>query len=200
MVKLIQTLTSKPKKPQHLYTCNMNIVNIAILVLHMKGLSKQEIKVIAELEFYQRYYFTKDDIRHHFGNPREIRDFIYHLKKKGRIVRINRRKYYLVPIKAKSGKWSDNPFVIADEICDGKDYFIGGWAAASYWHLTEQIPMRIDVYTTRRQGKARILNTNFVFHRTSRKMTAKAVTQKIGNNNFEIAPKSMMAEWMKSRK
>ena len=177
----------------------MNIANIAILVLHMKGLSAQEIKIIAELEFYKKYYFTKDDIIHHFDNPKEIKDFIYHLKKKGRIVRLNRRKYYLVPIKAKSGKWSDDPFVIANEICDGKDYFIGGWAAANYWHLTEQIPMRIDIYTTRRQGKLRILNTNFVFHRTSKKMIAKAITRKIGSKTFKIASKRMIAEWMKSR-
>jgi len=165
----------------------------------MKGLSKQEIKVIAELEFYQKYYFTKDDIRHHFNNPGEIKDFVYHLKKKGRIVKVNRIKYYLVPIKAKSGKWSDDPFVIADEICNGKDYFIGGWAAASYWHLTEQIPMRIDVYTTRRQGKARILNTNFVFHRTSKRMAARAIRRKIGKKKFKMAPKSVMEEWIKSK-
>jgi len=165
----------------------------------MKGLSKQEMKVIAELEFYQKYYFTKDDIMHHFDNPKEIKDFIYHLRKKERIVKINRRKYYLVPIKAKSGKWSDDPFIIADEICNGKDYFIGGWAAANYWQLTEQIPMKIDVYTTRRQGKVRILSTNFIFHRTSKKMISKAIIRKIGNKSFKVSPKSVMRKWMKSK-
>lgn len=177
----------------------MNIANITILVLQMKGISNQEIKVIAELEFYQRYYFTKEDIMHHFDDPKEIKDFIYRLNKKGRIVRLNRRKYYLVPIKAKSGKWSDDPFVIANEICNGQDYFIGGWAAANYWQITEQIPMQIDVYTTRKQGKVRILNTNFVFHRTSKKMIAKAITRKIGNRTFKIASKGIVAKWMKSR-
>lgn len=177
----------------------MNIANIAILVLHMRGLSNQEIKIIAELEFYQKYYFTKEDIKHHFDNPKEIKDFIYHLRKKARIVRINRSKYYLVPIKAKSGKWSDDPFIITDQICDGKDYFIGGWAAANYWHLTEQVPMRIDVYTTRRQGKTKILSNIFVFHRTSKKRISEAVTQKIGNRTFRIIPKEKTEEWMKSR-
>jgi len=177
----------------------MNIANIAILVLHMKGLSNQEIKVIAELEFNQKYYFTKNDIIHHFDSPKEIKDFIYHLKKKGRIVRINRGKYYLVPIKAKSGKWSDDPFIIADQICNGKDYFIGGWAAANYWKLTDQMPMRIDVYTTRRQGKVRVLSTNLVFHRTSKKNVLKAATERIGNNSFKIIPKEMSKEWLKSR-
>lgn len=177
----------------------MNIANIAILVLHMKGLSNQEIKVIAELEFSQKYYFTKEDIIHHFDNPKEIKDFIYRLRKKERIVRINRGKYYLVTIKAKSGKWSDDSFIIADQICNGKDYFIGGWAAANYWHLTEQVPMRIDIYTTRRQGKVKILSNSFVFHRTSKKKISAAVTQKIGNRAFKIIPKKLAAEWMKSR-
>ena len=177
----------------------MNIADIAILVLQMEGLSKQEIKVIAELEFCQKYYFTKEDIVHHFDNPKEIKDFIYHLKKKGRIVKINRSKYYLVPIKAKGGKWSDDSFIIADQICDGKDYFIGSWAAANYWHLTEQVPMKIDVYTTRRQGKVKILSSSFVFHRTSRKRAAEAVAQKIGNRAFKIMSKEKALEWMKSR-
>ena len=177
----------------------MNIANIAILVLYMKGLSNQEIKIIAELEFNQRYYFTKEDIIHHFDSAKDIKDFIYHLKKKGRIVRINRNKYYLIPIKAKSGKWSDDSFMIADQICNGKDYFIGGWAAANYWHLTEQVPMRIDVYTTRRQGKVKILSNSFAFHRTSKKSLSNAVTEKIGNRAFKIMPKRLAAEWMKSR-
>ena len=165
----------------------------------MKGISAKEMKVIAELEFYQKYYFTKKDIKHHFDNSNRIKDFVYRLKKKGRIVRLNRSKYYLVPVKAKSGKWSDNLFITADEICDGKSYFIGGWTAAHYWHLTDQVPMRIDVYTTRRQGRMRILNINFAFHRTSKKMAAKATTQKIGNRTFRIAPKEVIKEWMKSK-
>ena len=177
----------------------MNIAKIAILVLQMKGLSNKEIQVIAELEFSQKYYFTKADIMRHFKNRNEIKDFIYHLRKKGRVVKINRSKYYLVPIKAKSGKWSDNPFIIVDEICNGKDYFIGGWAAANYWNLTDQIPMRTDVYTTRRQGKTKILSNNFMFHRTSKKRISKAVTEKTGNKTFRIVPKGDAKEWMKSR-
>ena len=177
----------------------MNIANTTILVLHMKGISNREIKIISELEFNQKYYFTKEDIIHHFNNPEEIKDFIYHLKKKGRIIRINRSRYYLVPIKAKSGKWSDNPFIIADQICNGKDYFIGGWAAANYWNLTEQVPMRIDVYTTRRQGKVKILSNSFMFHRTSKKRIAQAVTENTGNRTFKIISKKEAKEWIKSR-
>ena len=165
----------------------------------MKGISNQEIKVISELEFYQKYYFTKEDIKHHFDSDRKIKDFIYHLQKKGRIIRINRKKYYLVPIKAKSGKWTDHPFMIVDQMCDSKDYFIGGWSAANYWHFTEQVPMQVDVYTTRRQGKVNVLNNRIVFHRTSKQKTAKAALQKIKDKTFRILSKQEAKEWMKSR-
>lgn len=165
----------------------------------MKGLSEKEIEVISELEFSQKYYFTKDDIKHHFQSKGQVEDLIYRLQKKGRIIKLNRKKYYLIPIKAKSGKWTDNPFIIADQICDSKDYFIGGWAAANYWHLTDQVPMQIDVYTTRRQGKVRLLNNRFVFHRTSKRMTEKAVTERIGERNFRIISKETVSKWLKSK-
>jgi len=165
----------------------------------MKGLSDQEIKVISELEFYEKYYFTKDDIKHHFDSPKKIKDFIYHLRKKGRIVKINRRKYFLVPIKAKSGKWVDHPLVIVDQLFNGKDYFVGGWAAANYWRLTEQVPIRYDVYTTRRQGSLAILNTRFSFHRTTKKRISKSVIEKIGGRTFRIISKEDSKEWMKLR-
>ncbi len=165
----------------------------------MKGLSNQEIKVISELEFYERYYFTKDDIKHHFDNLRKIKDFIFHLRKKGRIIKVNRKKYFLVPIKAKSGKWVDYPLIVVDQLFDSKDYFIGGWAAANYWRLTDQVPMVYDVYTTRRQGTLTLLNTRFSFHRTTKKRINKSVVEKIGDRTFRILSKEDSKEWMKLR-
>ena len=91
----------------------------------MKGLSKKEIEIVSDLEFRKKYYFTNKDIAKFFKNETERRNIIYNLKKKGRIIKINRSKYYLIPIKARSGKWQDHPFIAIDEICNGKDYFIG---------------------------------------------------------------------------
>ena len=166
----------------------------------MEGLSKKEIKVIADLEFRKKYYFTTDDIKAHFTNKRQMINTIYTLRKKGRIIKLNRNKYFLVPIKARTGKWTDNPIIIADEICDGKDYYINGWYAAYYWKLTDQITMQVDIYTTRRQGRKKILNKRFVFHRTTKKSIKNAVTQKIENHNFKIIRKDNAIKWMKSRR
>lgn len=166
----------------------------------MKGLSKKEIKVIADLEFQKKYYFTTDNIKDHFKNKKQMINTVYTLRKKARIIKLNRNKYFLVPIKARHGKWTDNEMIIADEICNSKDYFIGGWAAANYWQLTEQIPMQVDIYTTRRQGKTNILNTRFVFHRTTKKNIEKAVKREIREHNFRIMSRENSKKWMKSRK
>jgi len=124
---------------------------------------------------------------------------IQRLLQKKRIIKINKEKYYLVPIKAKSGGWSEDPFIIADEIMNGKDYFIGGWAAANYYRLTDQIPFWIEVFSTKRQGREKILNTGFIFRRTTPKKIMKAVIRKLNKHPFRIMSKREMKRWMKSR-
>lgn len=166
----------------------------------MKGLSRKEIAMVADLEFNKKYYFKVDDIASHFDNRKQLINIIYTLRKKGRIIKLNKNKYFLVPIKARTGKWTDNPLIVADEISNGKEYFIGGWYAAYYWGLTDQIPMQVDIYTTRRQGKGKILNKRLVFHRTTRKRIEIAVIQKIENHDFRIISKEEAKKWMKSRK
>lgn len=165
----------------------------------MKGLSKKEIKVVADLEFRKKYYFTTDDIKVQFDNKRQMVNTIYVLRKKERIIKLNRKKYFLVPIRARVGKWTDYPLIIADEICDGRDYYIGGWYAAYYWKLTDQIPMQVDIYTTRRQGKTKILNKRFIFHRTTGKKIKDAVIERIEDHEFRIINKKMAKKWIKSR-
>lgn len=165
----------------------------------MEGLSKQEIQVIADLEFRKKYYFTSEDIRNHFKNKKQVVNTIYNLRKKGRIVALNKNKYFLVPIRAMSGKWTEHPFIIVDEACNGEDYMIGGWSAANYWQLTDQIPMQHDIYTTKGQRSLKVLNTKIVFHRTTEKRLKNAITRKIGEHVFRIQNKEETKEWLKSR-
>jgi predicted transcriptional regulator of viral defense system len=135
-----------------------------------------------------------------FLHEKTYQNFFFGLKNKGRIIKINRTKYYLIPIKAKSGFWSEDPFIIVDEMCNGKDYFIGGWSAANYWRLTDQIPMQIDIYTTRRQGKTEILHTRILFHRTTKKMIEKSVEKERKGHKFKIQNIEDSKKWMKSRR
>lgn len=166
----------------------------------MQGLSKTEVQAVAELEFKRKYYFTRDDILHIFKEKRQMSNKLYTLHRKGRIHRLNRNKYFLVPIKARQGKWADHPLIIADEMLNGERYYVGGWYAAYYWQLTDQVPLQVDIYTTKRQGKVTIMNKRFVFHRTTPKGLEKAVTERIEGHLFKILSKERTKLWLKSKR
>ena len=165
----------------------------------IKPLSQKEVEIIAWLEFYQKYFFKIKEIEQFFRDKSQRYNTIKSLLKKKRIVKLNKEKYYLIPIKARTGGWAEDPFILADEIFNGKDYFIGGWGAANYWRLTDQIPFSIEIFTTKRQGKKTILNTKFIFHRTTAERIEKAVIRKINKHSFLIMNKRQMKRWMKSR-
>lgn len=165
----------------------------------MKGLSKKEIQVVSDLEFRDQYYFTRTQIRSHFKNDKQMTNTLYRLRKKGRIEKLSKNKYYLIPIKAPNSKWLDHPFIIVDEMFNGENYFIGGWSAANHWQVTEQIPMRVDVYTTTRQGRTQLFNTRFVFHRSTKQRVQKAIVQTIEGHSFRIVPKKVAQKWVKYR-
>ncbi len=165
----------------------------------MKGISKKEIKVISRLEFDNTYFFTSGYIDKFSDNKTQRYNIIKNLIRKKRIVKLNRNKYYLIPIKARTGNWTEHPYLVADEIFEGDGYFIGGWAAANYWRLTDQIPMRSDIWTTKRQGKAEILGIKFQFHRTTNKRVEESVIEKIGEHPFRIQSKEKTKKWMTKR-
>lgn len=169
------------------------------MALGFGGLSKKELAIVSWLEFYNKYFFGIGEIRHFFKSNSQRYNVTKNLLKKKRVIKLNRTKYYLVPIKAKSGSWVENPFIIADEIFDGNNYFVGGYAAANYWKFSDQIPAQMDIYTTKRQGKKEILNTRFVFHRTTKKSLEKAVTKKIEKHDFRVLGKKEAKQWMESR-
>ncbi len=168
-------------------------------MLKMKGLSSKELEIVSKLEFDETYYFSRDDIRPRFENHKQMLNTIYRLKKKGRIVPLSKKKYFLVPIKAPESKWTDNPLIVLDQMFNSKDYIIGAWYAAWYWKLTDQVPMQIDVYTTKRQGVTTLLNKRYVFHRTTKNKISKAVIEKIRDNTFRIVSKEDTKKWFKSR-
>lgn len=156
--------------------------------------------MVAFLEFNKKYFFDAKDIEQFCKDKTQRYNRIKNLLKKGRIVKLNKTRYYLVPIKAESGTWVEHPFILIDEICNGKEYAIGGWSAANYWHLTEQVPMVEEVYATKKQGIKKVLNTKIVFHRTSKKIVERGVVKKIQNHAFRILPKKETKKWMKSRR
>ena len=162
----------------------------------MKGLSSKEMQLVAEIEFDKKYFFTREDISHHFDSSASMHHTIHKLIAKERIISLNKNKYYLIPVRAKKGKWAEDAFILADEIMNGKDYYIGGWAAANYWRLTEQIPAKIEVYSLKRCGQKSFLNTPFIFRKTSRKRLKESIKKKKKGHQFRILNKEESKKWL----
>jgi len=159
----------------------------------MEGLSKKEIKMVSWLELEKKRFFTRGDIKRFFKNNHEMTVYLSILKKKKRILKINKTKYYLIPIQAYNGHWTEHPYIIIDEMFNGKDYYIGGYSAANYWKLTEQIPREIHVYCTNKQGKKKKFSSTIIFKR-QRKLK-KYVAKTIQGHIFNIATKEESKQW-----
>ena len=162
----------------------------------MVRLSERAINIISELEFNKNYYFTRKDIKRFFDNDKQLTNFIYNQRKNKRIIKLNKYKYFLIPIKARSKVWTDNPLIVADELMNSKNYYVGGWYAAKYWSLTDQIPMQIDIFSPNKFGKAKILNKRYVFHRIRKEALTKAILQEIEGHTFFILSKDETKKWL----
>jgi len=165
----------------------------------MVRLSDRAITVISDLEFQKKYYFKKGDIRKHFNSDKQLYDFIYNQRKNKRIIKLNKDKYFLVPMKARYRKWTDHPLIVADEIMNSSEYYIGGWYAAKFWGLTDQVPMQIDIYSNKKFGEMQIMNKRYVFHRVRKESLSKGIIRKIKEHQFIILKRKEAKKWISSK-
>ncbi len=162
----------------------------------MAGISKKELGFISRLELKRKYYFSRNDIRIHFRSDSELNVYIYRLRKKGRIVKLNRDKYFLVPVKAVKNKWVEHPFIVIDEMMNSKDYCIVGKAAANFWKLIDQIPFEYEVYAFNKKPKiVKIFNFRVNIKRRRKENMPNCVSRKIYGHQFIIAAKKESEKW-----
>src|SRR3989344_1303381 len=95
--------------------------------------------------------------------------------------------------------WVEDNFILVDEICNSGEYYIGGWRAANYYHLTDQIPFWTDVFTLNRRGKKIILNNKLIFHELKNIDKSKYIIKKIKGHQFKILTKKESKKWLKLR-
>lgn len=164
-------------------------------ILKRKGLSEKEIEIISYLELNKKYFFEIKDIQKFFNGDNERKVYTYRLKKKGRIVKLNRTKFFLIPIRATKRNWSEHPFIIIDEIMNGKDYCIVGKAAANYWGIIDQIPSFYIVWNTKKHKKVEIFNSIIFFKKNKKKYFPKSEVREIYNHKFMIASKKESKKW-----
>ena len=160
-----------------------------------KGLSEKELAFISELELKSKYFFTLEEISHFFTSKNERGVYMHRLRKKGRVVKLNKSKYYLVPVKAVGSHWSEHPFILIDEMMNSRNYCIVGKAAAYHWKLIDQIPLAFEVWNTKKHGIVTIFNARLEFKKHKKKDIPQGVVQQIQRHSCIVASKGESKRW-----
>jgi len=121
-----------------------------------KNLSKDEIYLISRAEFEKQKLITTRFVQKLFPDKNKASRILVSLTQKGRLIRIEKGKYVVVPIKAPNQQWMPNEFVIADLWMGDTPYYIGYFTMYNYWGFTEQIPRTIFVLNTVKSRKKEI--------------------------------------------
>ncbi len=111
------------------------------------------------------------------------------LEKKGRIERVEKGKYIIIPLGAEKGKYTLHEFVIGAMLV--KPYSVAYWSALHYYGLTEQIPMTVFIQTTARKKrqKLKILEVNYQIVRVKESKFFAFKTEWIEDSRVKITDK-----------
>ena len=116
-----------------------------------------------------------------------LRKTLHRLALKGRIQRIKRGYYILVPARAGyQTSWTEHVFSFIDRVLN--EYYVGYWTALNYWQMTEQIPRTIFVATRTRRRDFTYSNTVPIhFVTVSPRKFFGWTIEKIGDVEFHIS-------------
>ena len=118
-----------------------------------KNLSKDELYLISRAEFEKQKLITTRFVQKLFPDKNKASRVLFFLTKKGRLLKIEKGKYVLVPIKAPNQQWMPNEFILASLWMGNAPYYIGYFTMYNYWGFTEQIPRTIFVLNTAKSRK-----------------------------------------------
>jgi predicted transcriptional regulator of viral defense system len=107
------------------------------------NLGKVEIMLLSSLEHDKKTLFSFQDALKRIPNSSRpvIRNTLSRLVKKGRVKRLKKGEYILVPFRLKD--WSENELSLVSFL--SKEGYVSFWSALSFWSLTEQLPRQIYV-------------------------------------------------------
>jgi predicted transcriptional regulator of viral defense system len=114
------------------------------------NLSKDEIYLISRVEYEKQKLITTAYARGLYNDSNKASKIIASLLRKKRLIRIEKGKYLLVPIKAPNQQWVPNEFVVAALWMGNNPYYIGYFTMYNYWGFTDQIPQTIYVLNTKK--------------------------------------------------
>jgi len=120
------------------------------------NLSKDEIYLISRAEFEKQKIVTTPFVQKLFPNKNKASKTVASLTRKGRIIRLEKGKYIIVPIKAPNQQWTPNEFVVAALWMGDTSYYIGYFTMYNYWGFTEQIPQTVFVLNLKKNAQKTI--------------------------------------------
>jgi len=121
-----------------------------------KNLSRDEVYLISRAEFEKQKLITTQFAQKLFPDKNKASRVLVFLTQKGRLIRIEKGKYILVPIKAPNQQWMPNEFLVAELWMGNTPYYVGYFTMYNYWGFTEQIPRTIFVLNTAKSCKKEI--------------------------------------------
>ena len=96
--------------------------------------------------------FAVNEVINKLKIPREVLwVLLSRLEKLGRIERIEKGKYMIIPLGAEKGKYTLNEFTLGSIVIN--PCIIAYWSALHHHGLTEQIPLTVFIQTTSRKKK-----------------------------------------------
>jgi len=117
------------------------------------NLSRDEIYLISRVEYEKQKLITTAYVRGLYAESNKASKVIASLLRKKRLIRIEKGKYLLVPIKAPNQQWTPNEFIVAALWMGDTPYYIGYFTMYNYWGFTEQVPQTIYVLNTKKFGR-----------------------------------------------
>lgn len=115
--------------------------------MNYKGLHSNKRKILATILASGKGIITIDSVVATLGwDRKKVREFLSSLNRAGWIKSVKRGLYVPVPLESDDPTLTnENPFVLASYLY--KDCYIGGWSAASFWNLTDQIFLKTWLIT-----------------------------------------------------
>jgi predicted transcriptional regulator of viral defense system len=153
-------------------------------------LGPQENRLLLTLAEKEISVFSFDEAKRILQTSNQsVRHVLMDLTRKGRLQRIQRGRYLLVPERAGMELyWAESPWVIVPHLIDV--YYVGFWTAMNYWGMTEQIPYTVFVATTKRKCDLKFGNQRYEFVTLSKKKFFGFVEEKASKTEtFNISSK-----------
>ncbi len=132
-------------------------------------------------------YFTVEEARELLDvKPDTLKKILFRLEKSGRIERVEKGKYIIIPLGSVKGGHTLQEYVIASKLT--KNYCIAYWSALNRYGYTEQIPATVFVQTTdrKKQTTAKALGINYRFVRVKKEKMFGINTEWIENEKVNI--------------